>query len=367
MYFDVMIENTTLDVPGDYPTIQEAIDSLYYTFIPPHITVTIKLAPGNYEITEPIRLPHNNAQQINIVAEPSIFLSLNNLRNVDTNFFDVTVPGSMDGLVAGAPFLLIASDHNWIGGRLISQVHGGNNLRLPKLFRTRDYTTTTSQGSVRGYRWETVITCNNCGAFNLTHGIGKISGIAFKGNSDSNGVYVAPGGRCVLEDVFIHGFGLAYAGNSSHIFARDVTLCGNGTGVVMSTGGSFNHAAGHLTVNGNRGNGIWFQGASVANVGLGEVPWCVSVGNGANGLFVDVQAIATIGRLSSHLNIRGALASGNGYIDVNGAEITWTGNTTDAQTSNKGAIIGGTRSRSVGTFAPANGTAGSNQAFINIT
>lgn len=68
----VLKTNKTINVPGNYSTIQAALDSLEYTWIPKYVTVTIQVAAGTYTHTSPIVIDHPCGSQIQIVGATPI-------------------------------------------------------------------------------------------------------------------------------------------------------------------------------------------------------------------------------------------------------------------------------------------------------
>lgn len=64
----VIVEDATLDVPSDYPTIQAALACVNDKEIPEGVTVTIQVADGTYTDYETIQISHSQGSRINIIG-----------------------------------------------------------------------------------------------------------------------------------------------------------------------------------------------------------------------------------------------------------------------------------------------------------
>lgn len=58
----------TITVPGDFPTIPDAIESLDNAWISPGATVTVQLLPGDHVLTEPLEIRHPHGDRIHLVG-----------------------------------------------------------------------------------------------------------------------------------------------------------------------------------------------------------------------------------------------------------------------------------------------------------
>ena len=63
-----IVADTTINVPSDFATIQEAVDSLAQSRISNDVTVTIKVADGTYTLTSSIVANHPYGDRIRIIG-----------------------------------------------------------------------------------------------------------------------------------------------------------------------------------------------------------------------------------------------------------------------------------------------------------
>ena len=222
--------NTTVNVPGDYATIGEALDYLTKFRIPADVIVTIQLGAGSH--TAPEDCPgHPDAGQIALKGAPML-----GAMPVESDFI-MSVSGSDPQTTIG-----VNADR------------------------------ATTEAMLRS-RFASVVTFMNGGGFKFRggRGIGSFSQILIIGGGAATdfGISVSYGSFLVLDRVSVHD-------------------CN--TGVHMYRGGQIeSNAANGLTVSGCRSNG-----AAIYSQSAFGAPGTVFFGNVGNGLFVANNGFANI-------------------------------------------------------------------------
>lgn len=96
----VVTTDTTLNVPADYATIEDALAWLGERLIAPDATVTIQLADGVYALTETLVVNHRDGSRIEIVgnlADPSrVELSFSGVSGIEVSYGSAL--GYLDGV-----------------------------------------------------------------------------------------------------------------------------------------------------------------------------------------------------------------------------------------------------------------------------
>lgn len=284
----VITANKTINVPADYPTIQEALDSIKYAWIPRDVAVTIQVAAGTYNHTSPIIFDHPCGRYIKIVGATPVTTTCSAVGTITGVAGDWSVPitvASTSGIAAG-DYVII-----------------------------KDTTGTDDHYAFRGI-WK-VISVDNATQITVQNTHRKST---FPTASLSGGTVV------VLKTILkFDGSGLIIEPNTALGFINNIALVGNGTngnGLCVGNsseygnwGPSFILCGENFGVNNFGWTGVAVIGSSI----LQSVPSSViaSCGNGHRGFLAShCSAIIAPSSVSNGNSNSGFQAIGNSRIDV---------------------------------------------------
>jgi hypothetical protein len=300
-YFDIILEDTTLDVPGDFPTIQEALDSLSMMYIPPGVTCTIKVAAGVYTQTERIIANHPHGRQIRIEGAEPIPYTVTGFSGATATTFGFNL-SSVTGLAAGDVVIL----PEIVGVGNVFPLHGayrvasiaGNTVHVSHSFRmlVAGLSIPTINAGTKFFKMATVIRCNGCHGLQVSNDttLGELRDIAFLGDGSSGGDIgdysaILMWRRTALNlfgyvaGIGFSGDGLRIGGVGAFCFCSRALFCNNGgCGIRVSEGAAIHSQHQYLVCNHNAEYGILAEGLA---------PGCyihhaIACGNGKNGILV---------------------------------------------------------------------------------
>lgn len=316
----VITANKTINVPGDFATIQAALDSLKKAWIPRDVTVTIQVASGAFNHTSPIIVDHPCGSRIKIIGATPITTSITGNGTVTGSAGNWSVPilvQSTSGIAAGGYVIIRdtagTGDHYAFRGiwKVIS-VDSATQITVQNTHRAGTFPTATLSGG-------TVVALKTILEFTSSTGLivrpgttlGFIDNIALVGDGSNNngidiGVDDATGTRGYAaikagSNFGVNGFGGngIFAVSAGFIFGP-VYSCGNGgygvlgrlPGVVIGTGVfSGNGASGVLAnlglivANKSTACGNKYSGFATEAGGRVDCNTCIATGNGDKGFF----------------------------------------------------------------------------------
>ncbi|MDI6711458.1 MAG: hypothetical protein QME76_12390, partial [Bacillota bacterium] len=273
----VLKANKTINVPTDFPTIQAALDSLKYTWIPSDVTVTIQVATGTYTHTAPIIINHPCGNQIKIVGATPVTTTCSAVGTITGSAGNWSVPitvASSSGIAAGDYVIIKGTagtgDHYAFRGiwKVIS-VDSTTQITVQNTHRKSVFPTATLSGG-------TVVALKTILKFTSSRGIvvasnsalGFLDQVAVVGDGSAYGgilvgrapsqavpspAFVWLGGNVGVNGFGADGIGAGYGGTVSAY--SDVASSGNGgNGFYAGYGGSI--SASSSTASGNGGNGF---------------------------------------------------------------------------------------------------------------
>lgn len=306
--FDILTEDLTINVPADFPTIQEALDSLNRTFIPPDMTVTIKVAAGVYTQTTRIIVNHTNGDRVIIEGETPKQYTVTGFSGTNASAYGIILSNTSGIAVDDVVFIptlemtaTTGNGHPLMGAyRVLSTnstiVNVKHNMR--GAIAPIGYVTLGSNTGF--YKMPTVIKCQGCSGISIAHGhvLGGIKNIAFVGDgtetdtSPQFGVTrgIDAGVRTAIYEVGhvacieFGGYGASITGNGAFAWLDRALLCGNGkAGLYIAEGAGVAVHDHNLIANHNGGHGV---------NAFGIAPGCaitriIACDNGACGINVE--------------------------------------------------------------------------------
>jgi len=340
VYFDILIEDLTLNVPAEFPTIQAALDSLNCTFIPPGITVTIKVAAGKITQTQAIFATHDNGDRIEVVGADPVPYTVTGLQGMTATEFTFNLSNAA-GIAVGDIVDITDSfgtghHHSLMGAYRVTAV-SGNAVTVAHHMQTpvAGLGTVTLSNQTILRKITTVIKCTQCGGLRINYGkaLKRWRNIALVGDGSvawddgwaRHGIHVGARGMLYFEGyVACIEFGMsgAVAGAASMIWGQIGKMCGNGYyGLELAYGAGIECT--YAVTNHNAKAGIYAPGAMPG----GNIKSHISCGNGSCGILtdgarIDVQTIAGFNKAagitsyySSSVNATGSIAFNNGFAD----------------------------------------------------
>ena len=340
VHFDILTEDIIINVPGDFPTIQAAHDSLLRTFIPPDVTVTINVGAGNITQSKAIFINHVNGDRIEIIGADPIEYIVAGLQNITQTELAFNL-NSAAGIAVGDIVDITESfgtghHHSLMGAYRVTAV-SGNTVTVAHHMMTPisalGVVTLSNQTILR--KIPTAIFSNQCGGLRINYGqaLKRWRNIALVGDGSSgwddgwarHGIHVGARGMLYLEGyVCCIEFGMSglVAGGASLIWGQIGKLCGNKDyGLQLSYGAGIDSS--YAVTNHNTKDGVYAHG----NLPGGKITNHISCGNGSCGILtegsrLDVQAIAGFNAAagitsyySSSVNANGSIAFRNGFAD----------------------------------------------------
>ncbi|GAW28858.1 hypothetical protein, partial [Carboxydocella sp. ULO1] len=298
----VLKTNKTINVPADYPTIQAALDSLKYTWIPSDVTVTIQVAAGTYTHTSPIIINHPCGNQIKIIGATPVTTTCSGVGTITGSAGNWSVPitvASSSGIAAG-DYVIIkdttgTGDHYAVRGvwKVIS-VDSANQITVQNTHRASAFPTATlSGGNVVALK--TILKFTGCKGLVVgpNSALGLLNNVVLVGDGSANsGVLVGrlnsdlsvPGPAFIIlgSNFGVNGFGSdgIWAGYGGIVSAYPgVPVSGNaGSGFAAELGGSI--WASNAVANGNGQHGFW-----ATNNGAIWASYSTASGNSACGFW----------------------------------------------------------------------------------
>lgn len=340
VHFHILIEDETINVPADFSTIQEALDSLSKTFIPSSVTVTIKLEEGNYTQSKAIHVSHQNSDRIEIIGADPIEYTVASLQSVSQTEFGFNLndaSGIMVGDIVDITETFGTGHHHSLMGAYRVTAVSDNTVTVIHHMMTPvselGVVTLNSQTILR--KIPSAIFCNECGGLQIGYGkaLKRWRNIALVGDGSviwdggwaSHGIHVGARGMLYLEGyVSCIEFGMSglVAGGASFIWGQIGKLCGNKNhGLQLAYGAGIDST--YSVTNHNGLAGVYTEGVMPG----GKIQNHITCGNGSCGILtegsrIDVQAIVGFNKASgitsyysSSVNAKGSIAFKNGFAD----------------------------------------------------
>lgn len=284
--FDILTENTTINVPADFPTIQEALDSLNRTFIPPDVKVTIKVAAGIYEHTERIDVTVPFGQQIIISGEAPVevgqIVSFDGItRPSGYILFTFTLSNSSHGLEPGDVVKTSFTGgtgfyHSCIGAFVVDSVSGAS-VTVRSLYRNATGSLTGITFSPAGTisKFPTVLKFAASSGINIPVGarLGTLRNVALVGNRQesaikddhgTSGIIIRTGGyvQCYnVAAIEFYNHGISAIGVGAHGDISGCYMCHNGGNGFSAWNGGCSWGSGNVAY-GNAGSGFNYDCAA---------------------------------------------------------------------------------------------------------
>ena len=340
-------QNTTINVPTDQLTLENALSYLADKYIASNVWVTIDIAAGTYTRTSRLTITHPCAQRIVIkgaVLSDKALLSIVSSSGSSGNWTIVLQLDSVAGIAAG-DYVII---RNVSGGSLPEYIAGVWPVSAVDSGTNRITVTTTHLGSSApsGSVTGTVKTLKTKLQFNGASGLyvcdcklGLLNQLAIIGNGGSNtfGIQADLGNGTIQlgEDVGVRGFTVgALASDAANLVANGCAFSGNGYGVYSIHGSTVYAASAICSGNSN-------TGAIVLGGGLLYGESGIFTGN-IYGVQCQLNGTARVHSSKISGNTTGIYAYGHGYAHASGA--TFSNNTTNTWPAlntegNKGALI----------------------------
>ncbi|MFZ5688688.1 MAG: right-handed parallel beta-helix repeat-containing protein [Bacillota bacterium] len=335
----VLKTNKTINVPTDYPTIQAALDSLKYTWIPSDVTVTIQVAAGTYTHTSPIIINHPCGNQIQIVGATPVTTTCSAVGTITGSAGNWNVPitvASTSGIATG-DYVIVkdttgTGDHYAFRGiwKVIS-VDSATQITVQNTHRASTFPTATlSGGTVVALK--TILKFTGCNGIVVApnSALGFLDQVAVVGDGSVNTGILAgrvPSNQAVPGSAFIwlggnvgvNGFGAdgIWVGYGGTVFAGSSTASGNGqNGFLASDGSSI--WAGSSTASGNGGSGFYAGNSGSISAGSSTAS-----GNGQHGFLAsDGSSIWAGSSTASGNGVNGFYAGNGGSISAGSSTAT---------------------------------------------
>jgi len=350
IYFDILTEDATINVPADFPTIQAALDSLNNTFIPADIRVKI-LVEGVYAQDKVIYVDHVQGDRISIHGQEPVQYEITGYSRTANNI-SFTLDDAA-GLAVGDVVLIENVDgtghyHAIYGSYLVTAMSGDTITVIDQLRHPvpgLDQVTITS-GSL--CKLSTIIICSDCGGIHVAHGsaLGELAHIAFIGDGSQrpsekvyghNGIEAGVGSRIYLRGWTVAmgfgDFGCSISGNGTFADLYRGVFCQNVKhGLIITEGAGVAVHEGILVVCQNGDHGVIASGIAQGCM----VNYLVAVGN-QNAGFINFGANVIINFCVLSHNLYGLIAERTAYVDAKQSGIY--ANQNDDVYASHGAIV----------------------------
>jgi len=295
-----IVADTTINVPGDFSTLQEALDSLRYAWIPYDVTVTINIAEGTYEHSSPIYCNHPCGDRIQIIGADPIITTITGNGTVSGSQGAWSIPiivSSTLGIEEGQ-FVLVkdtegTGDHYAFRGiwEITAVDEGSNTVTVKNTYQNSSFPTAVLTGGNLVVLKTTLKFNNLCHGIKLDTHLGFLNNVALVGASSSyyHGILLDPPGGKRLHigsNVGITKFasGIRIESNSCVYADNGIASCGNVFhGIIVSNAGSFEGH--HCTFNGNIMTGCY---ANCSSSFFGN--YTVACGNMSSGIGAGTSA-----------------------------------------------------------------------------
>jgi len=371
----VIKTSKTINVPADYATIQEALDSLKYTWIPDDITVTISVAAGTHLHTSQISITHSCGSQIQIIGADPITTTITSVGTVTGAAGAWSVPINVTnatGMAVG-DYVIIRNtagtdDHYAHRGIWEITAINVNTVTVKNTHQSGIFPSATLSGG-DFICLKTVLKFNNCNGIVSCHAnLGLLDKVAVVGNGTSgySGVVVGssttiPSNASIVcgSSMGVNGFGSRgfYALYSSSIEAPSSTASGNGSyGFCAEYSSSISTYSSTASGNGSYGFCDLYSSSIRADASTAS-------GNGSYGFCADY---------SSSIRAYSSTASGNGSYgfcalyssSLRADSSTASGNASSDYFASKMGYIYCYSYQGTPTFSPALNTEGNGNAII---
>lgn len=275
---DRIRSNVTITVPGDYATVQAALDSLAYKRISPTATVTISVS-GHLSHTSVITALHPEADRIVIQGQSLLSRSFASVTSVSgsAGAYTVRLPLNSYSDVSVGDFVAITGTS---GNELAKLMHGGWPITAVSPGSYIEFTCTAKRGTIptgaisgTATIYRTVLSFTGCSGLDAEE-LGGINQIALKsdGTASTFGLTDEHTGDVVTTDSCWHGWGddgISRRGGrilGTRVF---ITGCGNNGANMREVGSSA------------RFTDSWFNGnGTLANYSVGGACGLMGQGGG---------------------------------------------------------------------------------------
>jgi len=373
----VIKQNLTINVPADYPTIQAALDTLKYAWIPRDVTVTIQIAAGTYTHTSPIVVDHPCGSQARIIGATPITSTITGAGTVSGSAGNWSVPitvADVTGIQVGQYAIIRntsgTGDH--FAHRGIWEITAVDIATKTVTVKNTHRASTFPMATLSGgdfFVLTTVLKFTDCIGLRLyDKSLGYLDNVAIVGNNSASttvGINVGyynyrnvHGGTINCGDYLgVNGFTVGFAaGNGGSIVGNALVASGNGgNGFYATSSGSIYAPSSTASGNGGTGFGAQHSGSIYAASSTAS-------GNGVTGFYaphsgsIDARSSTASGNRSNGF---GAQYSGSIYA----ASSTASGNATDYKAEKMGYIYCAGYTGTP-TFSPAVNTEGNYNAII---
>ncbi|MBO8158818.1 right-handed parallel beta-helix repeat-containing protein [Thermosyntropha sp.] len=314
----VIKTDITINVPSDYTTVQEALDSLKYAWIPRDVTVTIQVAAGTYTHTSSIVINHPCGSQIQIVGATPITTTITGVGTISGSAGAWSVPikvasavGAQVGQYAIIRNTTGTGDHYAFQGiwEITAVDTGTNTVTVKNTYRGDVFPTATLSGG-DFIVLTTILKFTDCiGLRVFDKALGYLNQVAIVGNNSASttaGIEVGHsnwfnvrGGTVYCGDyVGVSGFTYGFVtGNGGSVIGKYLSACNNHSGFYALQCGSI--YGNNSISNGNSSVGITASFSSIVHAYTSIV-----CGNGGYGVLVEysssvhVSSSKIIGNLS---------------------------------------------------------------------
>lgn len=335
--FDILTENTVINVPGEFPTIQAALDGLNRVFIPPDVTVTIEVAAGVHTQTKYIGVNHPNGVQITIKGAEPVRYTITSFNGTNTTSFGFVLSDAsglaVDDVVA-IPFIEMAgataNGHPIMGAYRINAITG-NIINVTHHYRgdPAKVGSVVFTANTQFYKMPTVIKCAGCSGLMVGHDctLGGLRNIAFVGDGSAaaegsgtshSGIEVGTRGGLYLTGnvacIEFGDYGAAITGNGTFAdLGRGIFSGNEKDGLIISEGAAVASHTNRLIVT---HNGIY--GIRAVGVAPGcAMDWVVSCDNGSHGIYVEGCSAQFNNGIIGLNSGNGIVANLNAYANAN--------------------------------------------------
>jgi len=340
VYFDILVSDVIITVPGDYPTIQAALDTLAKTFIPPDVTLTIKLGAGVSTFTAPTKINHANGDRIVIEGTaPVVAGNISSFGGATVSGADVifsyTLATTSHGLAVGDIVSVNATGGtgHWHGLILAGAVNTVSGAVVTVKTKFGGTVANLSGASLTGgqmKKYPTVLKYNGSRGIVIDPGVSlaALRNVAIVGNGvkdpiDTGGNFtfgILANQRSEiteLNSVVVTGFfsdGVLAWGTGAYIWMKNTYLCGNGQNGARSGCGGFMYSVDTIA-HGNGYSGLAYltgsNGCGCENTN--------AVGNKIHGVHVDGCSVTGKGVIAAHNTKNGFCIDRFGEIALDGS------------------------------------------------
>lgn len=350
----------TINVPSDYSTVQDALDSLKYTWIPSDVTVTIQIDEGTYTHESPIIVNHPCGNQVHIVGATPKTKAITGVGEVSGNAgaYSVEIIVDSDGINVGEYVIIKDTtsvnkdDYDHVAHMGIWEITavGDGQITVTNTHRQSEFPTATVNGGT-AVVLKTILKFNSCNGVIVAdnNALGLLDSVALIGDGSSDGSsnrglsvgrahddqnMLSPAYVMLGSNFGVNGFGIGISvGYGGNINASSGIASSGNSSYGYYSGYSSSIRAGDSITSGNGLSGYIAQRSASIYAGS-----CTSSGNGGYGYFVSY---------SSSISVAYSVSSGNcscGYYSeynssIFASESTSGGNSSSGYHATMGASI----------------------------